>query len=317
MWPAPWPPTPRGGGGERQRRHEAPPAPPRVWELDNRSSQAIPVGGRKAPQVKGLREPVSKSQAAILIAAALAYGVSRAAAGPLTAAQFILVLLALEFIVQPLSTLLHELGHAIVARRVSAGPVSVLVGRGPYMSGTIGRVRVNFSMLPGRGVRVRGLCRYEAADVRWRDRAAVSLAGPAATCLELIVGAAMTAAVWSSAGPIARNLLLLATIGLAVSVVINLVPSTIVPGVLANDGANALLALRNHRAGLALATPTRGQAATSEPLMPPPAASPSGSPAPSHPSAAGAQTQSLGPISERERDLARAATSVSPPPKCI
>ena len=253
----------------------------------------------------GLREPVSKSQAAILVAAALAYAVARAVAGPLTGVQVVLVLLALEFIVQPLSTLLHECGHAIVACRVSAGPVSVLVGRGRYVSGTIGRVRVNFSMLPGRGVRIGGLCRYDAAQVGWRDRAAVSLAGPAATFLELIIVAGLTAATWSSAGAVIRNLLLLVTIGLAVSVVVNLVPAAIVPGVLSNDGANALRALRNDRAGLALA-PALGPVATPQPLTP--------APTPTDPFAADAGPQPLATMSERERDLARASTSIPPPP---
>ena len=255
--------------------------------------QAMPAFRRKGPQVTGLREPISKSHAAILIAAAVAYAIARAVAGPLTGVQLIVVLLTLEFIVQPLSTLLHECGHAIVARRVSAGPVSVLVGRGPHVSGTIGGVRVNFSMLPARGVRIAGLCRYEATQIGWRDRAAVSLAGPAATSLELIVVAGMTAGVWSSAGPVVRNLLLLATIGLALSVVINLVPNAIIPGVLSNDGANALRALRNARAGLALAPiPTLSQAVSPQPLT---------------------QTRPVATMSERERDLARAATSVPPP----
>lgn len=260
----------------------------------------------------GLRQEVSKSQALLLIAASIAYGAARVAAGPLSAPQFVLVLLVLEFVAQPFSTLLHECGHAVAARRVSSGRVSLIVGRGPYLSGTVAGVRVNFSLLPARGVRIRGVCRYEADDVSWRDRAAVSLAGPLATMLELLVAAIVTLRLWSGTGPLVRNLLVLVLIGLAMSLLANLVPNTIVPGVLSNDGANALRAIRNQRAGVPPATrPTGAKAVTSLPLRNGPRTSSTGPTTPT-PSKL-ANTQPLTTMHEQDRDRARAATSVPPP----
>lgn len=262
----------------------------------------------------GLRQEVSKSQALLLIAASIAYGAARVAAGPLSAPQLVLVLLVLEFAVQPLSTLLHECGHAVVARRVSSGPVSLIVGRGPYLWGTVGGVRMNFSFLPARGVRIRGVCRYEPGDVSWRDRAAVSLAGPLATLLELLGAAMVTVRLWSGAEPLVRNLLVLVVIGLAMSMLVNLAPNTIISGVLSNDGANALRALRNHRAGV----PTAARPAAVRPPTPMelpkgPRTTSTGWTAPIPSTDRSASTQPLTTMSEQDRDRARAATSVQPP----
>lgn len=75
----------------------------------------------------------------------VAWVIARHIAGPLTPVQLGAIVLALEFLVQPLSTLIHEFGHAAVARRVTPGAVSIIVGRGPYVSFTVNGVRVNFS----------------------------------------------------------------------------------------------------------------------------------------------------------------------------
>ncbi len=261
----------------------------------------------------GLRQEVSKSQALLLLAATIAYAAARAAAGPLSATQLVLVLLVLEFVVQPLSTLLHECGHAIAARRVSSGQVSLIVGRGPYLSGTVGGVRMNFSFLPSRGVRIRGVCRYEAGEVSWLDRAVVSLAGPFATVLELLVVVSVMLRLWSGAEPLLRNLLALVVIGLGMSLLVNLIPRTVIPGVLSNDGSNALRALRNHRAGVPpAARPAAVRPPTAMRLPVGPRTSSTGRTAPSPSADPFASTQPL-TISERDLERARAATSVPPP----
>lgn len=262
----------------------------------------------------GRRQELTKRQALLVIAimvGAFAFGLAHGAAGPLPAPEFILVLVVLEFAVQPLLTLGHEWGHALVARRVSYGTVIVLVGRGPYMSPLIGGIRINFSLLPGRGVRIRGLCRYDPADVSWRARAAVALAGPLATLLELVATIAVTIALWPGAGSFVRNLLALVIGALALSLVVNLLPDTIVPGLLANDGSTALAALRNHRAGRPLAPLHRTRGAA---VQPAPNSSTTTSPAheTSNDRPDAVAVAPMPPL-ERELDRLRAITSVPPP----
>lgn len=62
----------------------------------------------------------------------------------------------------PILTLVHELGHAAVALRVSEGPVEVHVGRAPaQLRFRVGRLLVSFSALPPRGVPFVGICEYQ------------------------------------------------------------------------------------------------------------------------------------------------------------
>lgn len=178
---------------------------------------------------------------------------------------------------------------------MTAGPVSVIVGRGPYLRFTLDGVRVNFSPIPMRGVMVRGLCRYEFASVTWRSRAAIALAGPAANFLELLWVAAVAIELWHRTGPVTRNLFALGLVTLAASVLVNLIPLPIrrPSAVLYNDGSIALAALLRHRAGTPPPVPARE---LTEPRRV------SDMPSPVHAAAP-----------EHQRDLARARTSIPPP----
>jgi len=91
-------------------------------------------------------------------------------------AQWLALVLLLEFAVQPLSTLVHELGHAIAVAAVGKCPAHAIVGRGPWLTAQIGRFMVSFSPFPMRGVLVRGICRYDPAGISWRSRGWIALA---------------------------------------------------------------------------------------------------------------------------------------------
>lgn len=211
-----------------------------------------------------LRQPISGAQAFVLVFSGVAFGLARHWAGPLTPPQFVLAVVLLEFAVQPFSYLIHELGHALAACRLTKASPSVIVGRGPWLKFSLGRVRVHFSLLPSRGVMIGGICRYDAVGVPWRTRAVISMSGPAATMLEFLAGLGVAALVWHQSGSFVRNLIVLALIGLFTSVVFNLVPVTVKQqGVrrtlFANDGTNARAALKHHRRGTP--HPTRPPAA--------------------------------------------------------
>jgi hypothetical protein len=234
-------------------------------------------------------------------------------AGPLTQVQLVVLLVLLELVVYPLSTLIHELGHAVVARRVTRGPVSVVVGRAPYATFALGRVQVNFSFLPSCGVSYRGVCRFDPSGVSWRNRARIALAGPAATFSELCLAALVGVSLWGHAGVFARNLIGLSLFGLIASVVVNLVPRN--TGPIANDGAQALAALKHDRDQLQL--PIRS-ATSSSPR--PAAAAPRVKARPKVPMsaevaafAAGAPSAGQVPVVDPEQDRERANKSVPPP----
>jgi hypothetical protein len=96
-------------------------------------------------------------------------------------------LLAAVFLVKPLVTLVHELGHAAVALRVSSGIVVMLVGKpSTAFQVLFERLKVIWSPVPERltlSLRPAGVCRYDQANVKPRDKTLVTLAGPLATAL--------------------------------------------------------------------------------------------------------------------------------------
>ena len=102
-----------------------------------------------------LRQPVPAAHVVVFLFSAVGFGVAQHWAGRLTSAQLLVALGLLEFVVQPVSTLIHELGHGVVACRLRGGPASIVVGRGPWLRFSVGQIRVNFSLLPGRGVLIR------------------------------------------------------------------------------------------------------------------------------------------------------------------
>jgi len=241
--------------------------------------------------------------------------------------QLVVVLGVLEFLVQPFSTLIHELGHAVVARRVSSGRVSIIVGRGPYLSFTLRDVRINFSLLPARGVMIRGVCRHDPAGVSWRARAMIALAGPTTTILELLVGLDVATDFWHGGGPIIRNLLALSLVGLGASAVVNLLPRTTghrsLARVVSNDGSQAVAALRLHRAGAPLPVPVPGPSRRTGDcglaVAPASRAADDQTAAPARVRRQPDPHRGPPPLRraaepEHQRDLARARTSVAPPP---
>ena len=258
--------------------------------------------------VKRLRGPLPAAHVFLIALGGAAYGGVLIAAGPAGPLELFALLIALEFAVQPVSTLIHELGHAAAARRATGKPVSIIVGRGPWLTFSIDQVRVNFSVLPTRGVMIRGVCRYDAREVSWRRRGLIALAGPAATLIQLLISSLFTFELWPDAGAVVRAALLLSLIGLGIGLVGNLVPKRRGPGAsVVSDGWQALVAFRFARQGAPLTAPAEAS--------PPGRGTPSGEPIPA-PSAGspGSPTATDRPPSKATADEgARIGTSVPPP----
>lgn len=161
----------------------------------------------------------------------------------------------LAFLVQPLATLLHELGHAFAVTRLGRRPALVIVGRGPWISATCGKVTVRFSPVPPRGVRHRGVCVYNPSGLPWRSIGWISLAGPIVTGVTLAAVIAIAPALWG-AGALARLIIFLTLLGLVLSLIVNLIPRQLTSQSGAakigeRDGWRARLAFKCHRQGLA------------------------------------------------------------------
>jgi hypothetical protein len=102
--------------------------------------------------------------------------------GGISPANLFVAFLAATFLVMPVATLLHEVGHAVVALRVSSGRVLVHVGRPPAPVRIEGvRLVINWSPLPMRGVPFGGLCMWRQRSSSPRARLAVAIAGPLVT----------------------------------------------------------------------------------------------------------------------------------------
>jgi tetratricopeptide (TPR) repeat protein len=177
------------------------------------------------------------------------------------------VILLWMFLFRPLSTLIHELGHAAAVKRLARRPAEVVVGASsPSLKGRLGQISISFSPVPVLGSQVAGICRYRPDGVDWRTRAWISLAGPAAKVLELLVVLALLP-VWSHAGVIVRDVCAVGAAMLALNVVTNLMPTPLVRDkqgrvVLGRDGWNAREAFLNARA----AVPVLGAAAAAASL---------------------------------------------------
>lgn len=108
--------------------------------------------------------------------------------GHISPLNWLIAFIVAEFVVRPLATLIHELGHAVVALRVAPGPVVVVVGR-PSTAFQIlfERLKIAWSPFPMQPSllhpRRGGYCRFDQRRVGPRDRMLVGLAGPAATAL--------------------------------------------------------------------------------------------------------------------------------------
>jgi Zn-dependent protease len=146
-------------------------------------------------------------------------------------------------------TLLHELGHAIAARRLLGGDVQVSVGTaGKLAEMRLGQIAMSVNALSHPG-KTAGIAEFDDSNATARDILLIALAGPAAS----LVGTALTAWALSTAAPasVLHDLLWAATLA-GVFGVLNLVPITFQdnrngPSV-RTDGRLALDALRVARA---------------------------------------------------------------------
>ena len=172
--------------------------------------------------------------------------------------QWSAILIAV-YIVGPLATLGHELGHALALALVGRSSM-VIVGRGPFLRIKADPTVVLFSPVPTRGVRFKGVYRYDPSGLSWRAIGWVSLAGPLATFAEIVALVSLGALLWPTGGPIVRTTLIFTVARLLASLVVNLWPrrGAPQPGEIGHDGTIARMAFARHRAGvppLTAATP--------------------------------------------------------------
>lgn len=161
-------------------------------------------------------------------------------------------------------TLLHELGHATVARRLLGGDVSITVGSsGTFAELQFGRISVALNALSDPSRRG-GQARFDTSHASGRDIAAVALGGPAAS----LGGFVATAWAYSvTGGGVLHTLLWCATLAGAGATIINLIPMQLQERAgeppVRTDGALALEALRvtRDRRSLTPVAPTRGDEA--------------------------------------------------------
>lgn len=217
----------------------------------------------------GGREPVSSRQVAFILLAltatiAAGYGLAGAGFSPassLNMFDLVLSLFIVALLVRPVTTLLHELGHAIAAIRLADRPALVIVGREPWVSTKWGRVALRFSLVPRPARTQRGLCAYDGSGLPWRTIGWISLAGPIATGVTLAAVLAGAPGIWT-AGVLGRYITFWTVVMLFTDLIVNLDPrqrkphaQTTTTGV--RDGWSARHAFECHRKGLA--PPSRRQ----------------------------------------------------------
>jgi hypothetical protein len=173
--------------------------------------------------------------------------------GPLSTRSWLAVLGVYYLFLHQISTLWHELGHAVAARKFTRRPVQVIVGRAPRRRMRFGRVIVDLGVLPILGLSCNGLTRYNPAGVRWRLIAWIALSGPAATSILLVVVVVLGRLEWHT-GIAFRYLMVFWGVQLAVSLMtnvrprpLNLPPDAVLRG--ARDGWLAQWALARAKAG--------------------------------------------------------------------
>jgi hypothetical protein len=191
-----------------------------------------------------------------------------------------LPLLLMQFVIVPLSELVHELGHGI-AVGLAGRPAAVIVGRGPWATFSCDRLRVQASPLPPRGVTFAGVCAYDMTGLSWRAIMWIALAGPIASLLELLLTIRIGLALWGAV-PMARYLVFVTTVSLGLSLIKNLDPRPRRPNARRaslgqRDGRRALEAWTCHRAGMpppgrAVAPSAGGTPVAGLISVPPPAA---------------------------------------------
>lgn len=206
--------------------------------------------------MESLREPVSFRQVATIVLGGGGMLAAQVWLGRMPGVVGWLVLICvLQLLVQPVTTLLHELGHAVAVVWLGRRPALVTVGRGPWASAKGGRITVRFSLIPSRGVALRGLCVYDPSGLPWRSIGWISLAGPIATAITSAAILAAAPAIWP-AGTLARYIVVSTLLMLAESLIVNLTPRPQRPRPQAaivgrRDGWAARHAFDCHRKGIA------------------------------------------------------------------
>jgi hypothetical protein len=180
--------------------------------------------------------------------------------GDIGLAGILVGFLIIGLLVLPLSTLGHELGHALAVSRLGRRNCMVIVGRAPFLRFTAGRAVVLLSVLPARDLPFSGVCRYDPSGLPWRMIGWIALAGPLATAAELIGLVAAAPLLWTI-GPLARFVVVLSVEILIWALVRNLrerAPAAQAEGHgrWLHDGDLARLAFARHRAGIPPAMPS-------------------------------------------------------------
>jgi hypothetical protein len=196
--------------------------------------------------------------------------------------DLVLTLFIVALLVSPVTTLLHELGHAIAATRLADRPALVIVGRGPWVSTKWGRVTVRFSLVPRRAKTKRGFCVYDRSGVPWRSIGWISLAGPIATGATLMAVLAGAPGLWT-AGVLARYITFWTVVMLFGDLIVNLDPRTPqapAAPVGVRDGWRARHAFECHRKGLAPTSKRQPESAAASGRRPIPEETPRSIPPP-------------------------------------
>jgi hypothetical protein len=157
----------------------------------------------------------------------------------------LLVELLLILIASVPLVLIHELGHAVVARRLIGGDVQVAIGdTGRLAELQLGQISLTLNALSRPG-NVAGVAEFDDSRATARDIVWIALAGPAAS----LVGTVLSALAFSAVAPsgVLHDFLWAMTFG-GVFGVANIVPLTIEERrngrVVRTDGRLALDALR-------------------------------------------------------------------------
>lgn len=148
-------------------------------------------------------------------------------------------------------TLLHELGHAVVAWWLLRTPVLVAIGStGKLAELNLGQISVSVNALAS-PARAAGLAEFDASRARALDVLLIALAGPAASLVGVVLGGALLGA--AAGGGFVHHLLWAATLT-GVFGVLNLIPFEFqerrdgpylkTDGSLALEAARVLYALR-------------------------------------------------------------------------
>jgi hypothetical protein len=206
-------------------------------------------------------EPISATQATVVVLTLAAGSLVdyRLVGGSVGLVAIFAVTALLQVVVQPVSTLIHELGHAAAVRALGKRGSVVVVGRGPWIKIGLGRITARFSLLPSRGVLMGGLCQFDVTGLPWRSIGWIALAGPLATLVELLALLTVAPLLWSR-GAFVRQLIFLWAVYLVASVLVNLSPRRQVAGsrhavVAQCDGWRARQAFARHRAGFPVPRP--------------------------------------------------------------